>query len=338
MTDVSVIVCTHRIERWQWLVECLASVQAQSLTPRMVVVVVDGSRTIEERLIERGGPELILTTTAPSGLSAARNLGLDHVDGEFIAFLDDDAVADRDWLSALRVVLNDPAVAGASGLSLPVWARERPPWMPDELLWTVGCSYRGMPVERSVVRNVYGGCACIRREVFRECGGFDTRLGRRMRGLAGGEETDLCLRVSRLMPETRFVHEPAAVIYHHVPQERQRLRYVVARCVAEGRSKAILHRIGPHHTLALDRERLFLTRTLPAGVARDLRAAARGDAWSLARAGTIVVGTISTVGAFCLAIMAGIIVRRKEGDADREQPMPPFEGEAPLSAGRRGLH
>lgn len=296
MNDVSVIVCTHRMERWSWLLECLASLERQTLRPREVIIVVDGSLEIRERLAERNGPEITLFAAQPSGLSAAKNLGLAHASGTFVAFLDDDATAAAAWLKTLRAVLEDDTVAGVGGVSRPKWEGPPPGWMPAELLWTLGCSYRGMPAVRTDVRNVYGGSACFRRDIFTQFGGFNSNLGRTAAGLAGCEETELCLRVRRQSRGLRFVHEPAAVINHRVPRQRQRPAYVLARCIGEGRSKAILRAVaGGGSSYPLASEADYLRRTVPHGIVSNIRQFLGGDMWALLRAALLGIAVLSTV-------------------------------------------
>jgi GT2 family glycosyltransferase len=297
--DITVVVCTHRLGRWPWLLECLASLERQILQPLEVIVVVDGSPEIRARLDARSGPEMTLSTPAPSGLSAARNLGLAHASGRYVAFLDDDAVAEESWLKALRTVLMDETVAGAGGVSLPNWEGQHPRWLPDELLWTLGCSYRGMPVTKAEVRNVYGGSACFQRDIFNRFGGFNLGLGRMANGLAGCEETELCLRVRGQSPELRFVHDPSAVIYHRVPRDRQRIRYLLSRCSAEGHSKAILLAISYRdNAYPLAREASYLTRTVPSGIASGIAQFIRGDGWALARAIVLIFAVLCTISAY----------------------------------------
>jgi glucosyl-dolichyl phosphate glucuronosyltransferase len=318
MSDVSAVVCTHRVERWPWLLECLASLERQTLRPGEVIVVVDGSPQIKARLTERRGPEITLSTPRPSGLSAARNLGLAYACGRFVAFLDDDAVAAESWLETLLAVLDDETVAGVGGVSLPRWEGHPPPWMPEELLWTLGCSYRGMPQTRSDVRNVYGGSACFRKEIFTRFGGFNPDLGRKSMGLGGCEETELCLRVRHRSRELRFVHEPGAVIYHRVPPERQKVSYMLARGLGEGRSKAILRaaiRRSSGHALA--REANYLIRTVPAGIVANLGRFFGGDGWGLVRAVLLAAEVISTVAAYEVTRIRGLLGRH------RARPVPP---------------
>lgn len=302
MSDVSVVVCTHRVERWPWLMECLSSLERQIFQPLEVITVVDGSEEIYTRLRDRAGKERTLRTPRPSGLSTARNLGIAHSRGDFVAFLDDDAIASEAWLKALRAVLDDETVAGVGGVSLPRWSGPKPRWMPDELLWTLGCSYRGMPTEQAEVRNVYGGSACFRARIFETFGGFNSNLGRGALGLAGCEETELCLRVRGRSNGLRFVHEPAAIIYHRVPAERQRVRYVLDRCRWEGRSKAVVRSLmtGSNSTV-LASELAYVRSTVPAAVARNLRLLSHGNLSGLSRALVMAAAVMNTGAAYAWA-------------------------------------
>ena len=47
----------------------------------------------------------------------------------------------------------------------PRWAASRPGWIPEEFLWVMGCSYRGIPPGDAVVRNPICANMSFRREV-----------------------------------------------------------------------------------------------------------------------------------------------------------------------------
>ena len=95
-----------------------------------------------------------------------------------MAYLDGDASADAGWLAELTQAFNDPRVGCAGGTATPVWERGRPSWFPEEFDWVVGCSYRGLPVEATEVRNVLGCNMAFRRADLEALGGFSPRLGR----------------------------------------------------------------------------------------------------------------------------------------------------------------
>ena len=175
--DTSVVICSHRLERWGWLCACVQSVEEQTLIPFEIIVVIDGDNLLAKRTIDELSSRCtVIVLEERSGLSAARNAGLSATTSPFVAFLDDDARADCQWLAKLRESMNGPEILGAGGRSIPVWSERRPKWFSDQLLWTVGCSYEGQPTEPSDVRNVFGGCAIYRRELFVNFGGFRTEF------------------------------------------------------------------------------------------------------------------------------------------------------------------
>jgi hypothetical protein len=137
----------------------------------------------------------------------------------------------------------------------------------------------------------------LRREVFTTVGGFLTDVGRVGSWPLGCEETELCIRVRRLIPGSVIVYEPRARVRHRVTQERLRWRYFGARCYSEGLSKAVVARHAGWQA-GLASERTYAARTLPRGVARGFAdAALRGEAAGLVRAGAIVAGlSITTFG------------------------------------------
>jgi len=267
--DVTAVVCTHQMLRYPQLLACLESLHAQTRPPQEIIVVVDGCPEVAEALTGRGGPETVVALPENVGLSAARNAGVQRVSTEWVAFLDDDAIAEETWLERLQAACREMGTVGAGGWSAPLFDGSEPSWLPPELLWTVGCSYRGMPSVRTLIRNVFGGCALLRRDLFDLVGGFDVDLGRRGTGTDGGEEAEFCLRVTAADPAARFAHVPDAVIRHRVGEERARPRYVLARCYSDGKSKGVIAR--SRGLRALGAESSFLLRVVPSGIVACLR-------------------------------------------------------------------
>lgn len=263
----AVVVCTHRLERLPMLRAALASLQGQRRAPAEVLVVVDGDDRLRDAVAAAlGSDQRVLGMGANRGVSAARNAGAAAVTADVVAFLDDDATAEPDWLEVLLVALEgDPDALGASGRSVARFAGPRPGWLPEEFLWTVGCSYRGQPETSTVVRNLFGGCAAIRRRPFLDLGGYALDAGHRGDQVGGGEEAEFCLRAKRATG-AHFRYEPGASIVHEVPTARLTLRYLVVRCYGEGRAKA---RVAGRVPGALEAERGF-ARGLPLVALRAL--------------------------------------------------------------------
>lgn len=85
---VGLVIAAWNAERWMG--EALASVLAQSVRPVDVVVVDDGSSDRTGEIAEGFGPPVRVVRQANGGIGAARNLGLGHVRGELVTFLDAD--------------------------------------------------------------------------------------------------------------------------------------------------------------------------------------------------------------------------------------------------------
>jgi glycosyltransferase involved in cell wall biosynthesis len=176
--DISVIICTYTEARWSDLVAAVESLHWQSTPAREIIVVVDHNQHLLERVRTQLSSTVAVENSEPQGLSGARNSGIAVARGALIAFLDDDATAEPDWLERLNRGFKDPQVLGAGGTVEPKWLSKRPAWFPGEFYWVVGCSYQDTPEKAVVVRNPYGGCACYRREVFEVVGGFRSGIGR----------------------------------------------------------------------------------------------------------------------------------------------------------------
>ncbi|MDH6702878.1 glycosyltransferase family 2 protein [Streptomyces griseoviridis] len=317
--DISVVICVYTEDRWEDILAAVSSVRAQSRQARETLIVVDHNQALLERLTKEYGnaPEgpgavRVLANAGPRGLSAGRNTGIAASHGEVIAFLDDDAVAERDWLRRLAEGYADPRVLAVGGRTVPVWASgRRPAWFPEEFDWVVGCTYRGLPPGRVRVRNVLGGNASFRRTAFDAAGGFATGIGRDGdRRPLGGEETELCIRLGQLRPDAVLLIDDRAVIHHRVPAAREHFGYFRARTYAEGLSKALVARsVGAGR--GLESERRYTTRVLPAGVVRGLRDAVLARPGGAGRAGAIVAGVLTAAGGY----LVGSVRARRDATA-----------------------
>ncbi|QIP87238.1 glycosyltransferase family 2 protein [Streptomyces sp. Tu 2975] len=300
--DFSVVICAYTEDRWEDILAAVASVRRQTLPPLETLLVVDHNPALLRRLRDRyeGEREVrVLANAGPRGLSSGRNTGIAASLGHFVAFLDDDAVAEPDWLRYFAEGYDDERVMAVGGRTLPAWASgRRPAWFPQEFDWVVGCTYRGLPPGKVRVRNVLGGNASFRRAAFDACGGFATGIGRDGdRRPLGCEETELCIRLTRALPDAVLLIDDRAVIHHRVPAVREQFRYFGGRSYAEGMSKALVARsVGAGK--GLESERRYTTRVLPAGVVRGLRDAALGRRGGAGRAGAIVAGVVAAAAGY----------------------------------------
>lgn len=290
MSGVSVVICTHQPQRRADLAEAIDSVLAQTMPALEIVLVVDHQPVLEARLRTELPGVLVVPNEGPRGASGARNTGAALASGEWLAFLDDDAVAEPEWLAHLTKASKDPAVLGVGGRITPLWSRPRPPWFPDEFAWVVGASYRGLPPDGGIVRNVWTGSMLVSREVFDAVGGFRVGFGK-TGGRSAPEDTDFCLRAARAFPGRVWRYEPGALVGHRVPAQRCTVGFFLRRCYAEGRGKVELARL-LSGAEGMSSE-LSHARTLPAAVLREFRAGAvRRGLMIVAGLGAVAAGAV----------------------------------------------
>lgn len=321
--NASVIICAYTEDRWDDLTAAVESVRRQRHPAHEIVVVIDHNVKLMERVRAAMPDVRVFENREQRGLSGARNTGIAQTRGSFVAFLDDDAVADPDWLERLVSVCRDSAVLGSGGLVRPDWQSGKPSWFPEEFNWVVGCSYRGLPEEIQPVRNLIGASMCIRRSVFDEIGYFRPSLGRIGKYAAGCEETELCIRARQRWPGCDFIHEPNAKVSHHVPKPRATWRYFCERCYTEGLSKAAVVRYVTAND-GLMSERAYTLRTLPLGVARGVADSVRRfDLTGLLRAGAIIAGLLITTAGYLVGTArrasASLTITPDQGQAESEQ-------------------
>jgi glycosyltransferase involved in cell wall biosynthesis len=189
--SVSVVVCAYTDRRAAQLLDAIASLRRQTSAPHEVIVVIDHNPRLEDWLRRCATDVLVMANAEQPGLAGARITGLAAATGQIVAFLDDDAVAEPVWLEQLAAHYRDEGTVAVGGAVVPVWEDGDPAWMPPEFHWVVGCTYRGMPVRATSVRNLIGCNMSFRREVATRAGGFHSGLGRVGTRPLGCEETEL---------------------------------------------------------------------------------------------------------------------------------------------------
>lgn len=303
---VSVIICAYTEDRWEALIAAVRSVQAQTVPPEEIVIVIDHCADLLSRArwslptLAPGAPLRITENSGPKGLSGARNTGVSRALASVVAFLDDDARAAPDWLERLCADYVDPEVMGVGGRVIPAWEDERPGWFPPEFDWVVGCTHRGVRPDAGPVRNFVGANMSFRHSVVGQAGGFRTDLGRIGTTPLGCEETELCIRIAQRPEGGVLLYNPDAQVFHTVPRSRTTWRYFRSRCYAEGLSKAAVSQ-STGRNAALATERSYVLRVLPGGIISSFRRGQRGWASRPMRAAAIVAGT----GLTALGYLAG---------------------------------
>jgi glucosyl-dolichyl phosphate glucuronosyltransferase len=233
------------LNRCDLLAQSVRSLQAQRCpATRFEILVVDnGSTDGTVALLERFQQELPnfrWVAESRRGLSNARNRGIAEARADLVAFFDDDAVAEPDWIDWLfRVFQDDPTADAAGGRICVRWPNERPNWMPASLLGYYGhCDYGSSRKGLAYPEFPYGSNMVIRKVHLQAVGGFNSALGPTGANLMAAGEQDLFFRLYQL--PIKVVYEPAAIVHHWAPPERVTRRWSLRRAFRHGVSTATM--------------------------------------------------------------------------------------------------
>jgi GT2 family glycosyltransferase len=196
---VTVVVPTHNGARW--LARCLDSLEQLRYPDYEVVVVDDGSTDATPAIATRHGVRL-LRQERNGGLSRARNAGVSAATGDIVAFIDDDATADPDWLFFLVTAMERTGAVACGGPNLPP---------PDEgfVGQCVACA-PGNPTHvlltDDLAEHIPGCNMAFRVSALQRIGGFDPTHR------AAGDDVDVCWKLQ--VAGERIAFSPAAVVWH----------------------------------------------------------------------------------------------------------------------------
>jgi cellulose synthase/poly-beta-1,6-N-acetylglucosamine synthase-like glycosyltransferase len=272
----SVVICTRY--RAQTLQTCLQAVSRLDY-PDFELLVVDntvGDPSTQE-VAERHRAKWLVEPTA--GLSRARNRGSLASGKEIVAFLDDDALPEPGWLSALAAQFQDPRVMAVAGRTLTraVSSNGSRPSLNGDFLDLGGKEQRVVDLSTAFWFQCanFGGIGngmnmAFRRQAWEIWPGFDERLGLGS-AIEGCEEHYSFF--SLIDRGYRVVYTPDAVVRH--PSPHRTLREVRSRflkeCVASGAYMTFLFWEEPRYRKDVLR---FVSESL-LGVRRDWRSGKR---------------------------------------------------------------
>jgi GT2 family glycosyltransferase len=223
---VSVIVCTHNGSRT--LPQCLERLAVLSYPDYEVIVVDDGSSDGSPDIARAHGAALV--QTEHRGLSSARNAGVAEATGEIVAFLDDDAYPDRDWLHYVAASLRANTHAGMGGPNI---APEDDGFVAECVAAAPGAPIHVLISDREA-EHVPGCNMAFRKSALEEIGGFDERFR------VAGDDVDVCWRLQESGRTLGF--SAGAVVMH---RRRDSVRRYLRQQYGYGKAEALLERKWP---------------------------------------------------------------------------------------------
>lgn len=227
---VSICICTFRREA---LFEALASLSGlKGLDDFEVDVVIadnDDNDVIRPRVAKfaSGFRFEIKYVHAPArNISIARNAALAHAEGQWAAFIDDDEVADPEWLSNL-LSWRSGAVA-VVGQCIATYGPELPHWLPR-------CDFHSNSISNDPV-NAYTSNVLLNADFLREANiTFRHELGQ-----TGGEDTIFFREIDRA--GGMITYRPDSIVYERVVPERANMTWVRRRKFRAGQTHGLMCR------------------------------------------------------------------------------------------------
>lgn len=229
------------------------------------LVVVDndsGDGSVE--LIRAAVPDAVVVEAGSNtGFAGGCNLGVAHASGEFVAFLNNDARPDRQWIAAAVGTLHADPRIGAIACKVLDWDGELVDYVDGSLTW-FGMGYKrevGAPDDAAFdqpkdVLFATGAATVMPTAVFREVGGFDERF------FMFYEDVDLGWRLNLLGYTVRY--EPRSIAYHR--------HHASMNKFGEYR-EAYLHERNALMSMYKNLDDASLARALPAAMALAIRRA-----------------------------------------------------------------
>ncbi len=223
---LTVIICTYNREKY--IPNLLESIVNNTLSRQQYeILLVDNNSTDHTRSVcetfAQAHPDVKFRYVfeAEQGLSAARNRGIREARGEWIVYVDDDALVDAHYLQDyVDCFTQQPNVMAAGGPIDPLYETSEPAWMSPytKALLTAWMDYGN--VQRHYPKGRYpgGGNAAYRKCVFEQVGLFNTALGRKGNALSASEEKDIFDKMHALGMEVVYLPKP--VLHHIIPQAK----------------------------------------------------------------------------------------------------------------------
>lgn len=234
---MTVAICTRN--RAAFLEKAVRGVLAQIMDDTELLIVDNASTdgTAEKmRELAAFNPCMVVCGENEIGISAARNTALKRARGEFVLFLDDDAVPEPGWLAAYQIFLStlpSDKIAVVGGAVIPEYEALPPKWMDAERRFEMGNEPERFPLGGSTAE----GNSAYRRAAVMEAGMFDKQLGHKGGALGYREGSDLNLRLQNRGYEIWWL--PGAAVRHLIHANRLNLRWLLWSAFNEGRSIAI---------------------------------------------------------------------------------------------------
>lgn len=301
MKSLSIVICTYNRQKElekvleelfrQFKELALTSSDIKKIINDIELVIVDNNSTDEtgsmifNMISEKrsGNLEMKYIIEMEQGSSPARNRGIKESTGNVIAFLDDDILLDKHWLSEVYNLASTKPESFVRGCKvIPLWASEIPDWLsiepPFEIIESCfpahdyGDERKNYPFYldskteeedinflgsfgeklskfqdqfRRKISNPISACFLASRDIFEKHGNFRLDLGIQGKTRGACEDTELFWRL--IAAKEEVIYEPAIKVYHPIPATRMTKKFVLEWYTLLGKTLMFIQTKGLNH-------------------------------------------------------------------------------------------
>jgi glycosyltransferase involved in cell wall biosynthesis len=229
--DISVVVCTYnRAALLKLALRSLFSQRAAGVSFEILVIdnnSTDDTPAVVASLVSESPVQLSHIPERQQGNAYARNAGVRNARAPIVAFIDDDVVADENWLRVMKSAFDrKPQLSFVGGRVLPVWESEPPSWLTASHWAPLALLDYGndqLKISGKTPRGLLTANIGFRRELFEKVSGFSTALQRVKGAIGSMEDTEFLMRVCRSGNEGMYV--PELITRAYIDPERLTKNY-----------------------------------------------------------------------------------------------------------------
>ena len=177
------------------------------------------------------------------GLNFARNCGVQQAHSNIIAFIDDDAIPQSNWVKMLLESYSDSSIGCVGGKIIPSFPGEvkLPSWISN----IFNGYFSGFDLGITHIKELtekdgfpYGANISFKKEAIISAGLFNPALDRCGKNLIAGGETEMCIRLYRI--GWKILYNPRAVVHHLISPDRLKRNYFLEHVKGEGITKVLI--------------------------------------------------------------------------------------------------
>tara|TARA_B100001287_G_scaffold35381_1_gene25037 strand:- start:83 stop:1012 length:930 start_codon:yes stop_codon:yes gene_type:complete len=232
---LSITICTYN--RIEYLKKCLKSILDQTQGSEIIEInIIDNNSTDTTKdyvfELQKKFPEVNYFVEKRQGISFARNLSFEVCKGKFLAFVDDDAVINKNWLKALLNELKkqkENIIYG--GPIYPNFESDPENWIDKDYFIRKFKDTDGFLGVIKSKEGFSGGNMCIAKNLFKKSEKFNTKIGMTGGNLGLGEEPDFFYKLIMKNKDVKLYNISEMSISHSEASYKLKKEYLRERII-----------------------------------------------------------------------------------------------------------